>query len=165
MAAMREDVDVPALAAQEVEIRERRLRARQDHQRRVARQRPSGLDHDQLDPRLGAQRIEIVEIGDARQHRHGDADRRHGSLRSPRLTLPALRRGERVAHGGPGSASESSAGNNEAAGKNGTIPNERSPVRSRDRGDAAVEEPDIAAEFVDDVAGEQRPFAVGDNSA
>ena len=28
------------------------------------------------------------------------------------------------------SASESSAGNNEAAGKNGTVPNERSPVRS-----------------------------------
>ena len=68
VAAMGEDVDVPAFATQKVEIRERRLRARQDHQRGVARQRPARPDHDQLDPGLGAKRVEIVEIGDARQH-------------------------------------------------------------------------------------------------
>ena len=96
VAAMSEDVDVPALAAQEVEVRERRLRARQDHQRRVARQRPSGLDHDQLDPGLGAKRVEIVEIGDARQHRHGDAGDAYGWLRrSPPHSFPLpARRGE-----------------------------------------------------------------------
>ena len=142
------------------EVRERRLRARQDHQRRVARQRPSGLHHDQLDPGLGAQRVEIVEIGDARQYRHGDAGDAYGWLRrSPPHPSLSPRRG-RGSVMEAWSASESSAGSNEAAGKNGTVPNERSPVRSPIAAMPPSNEPDIAAEFVDDVAGEQRPFAV-----
>ncbi len=135
LAAMGEDVDVPALAAQEFEIRERRLRARQDHQRRIARQRPAGPDHDQLDPRLGAQRVEIVEIGDARQYRHRDAERIPALARFAALgTLSRMReRGDPARRGrvGEGRApSKSSAGSSEAAGKNGTVPNERSPVRA-----------------------------------
>ena len=86
LAAMRQDVDVPALAAQEGEIGERRLRSRQDDQRRVARQRLARPDQDQLDRRLGAQRVEIVEIGDVRQQRHGDPDPRPHPPAS--LTLP-----------------------------------------------------------------------------
>ena len=98
VAAMGEEVDVPALGAQEFEIADRRLRARQDHQIRIARQWPAGPDQDQLDRRLGAQRVEIVEIGDARQYRHGDAEPELALTR-----LAALGTLSRIAgEGGPG---------------------------------------------------------------
>jgi hypothetical protein len=63
-AAVREDVDIPAFAAQRGEIGERRFRSRQDDERRIARQRVTRPHENQLDAGLGAQRVEIVEIGD-----------------------------------------------------------------------------------------------------
>ena len=71
---MREKIDVPPFASQEFEIGDRRLRARKNDKRGVARQRLPRPDHDQLDRRLHAQRIEIVEIGDPRQQRHHNPD-------------------------------------------------------------------------------------------
>ena len=71
-AHMRGDVDVEAGVAQRVQARDGRLRARQDHEIDVARQRRAGMNADQIDIGLRLQRIEIVEIGDLRQDRHGD---------------------------------------------------------------------------------------------
>jgi hypothetical protein len=71
---MRLQVDVPALAAQRLEIGDRRLGAGQDHRVGVAGQRLAGLHQDELDIGLRLQRIEVVEIRDARQARHRDLD-------------------------------------------------------------------------------------------
>jgi hypothetical protein len=88
-ARMRQDVDVPAFGAQRGEVGERRLRAGQQHEI-GERQRAARRHQLERDAGLGAQRIEIVEIGDARQARHGDGERRLVPLRAPRphLTLP-----------------------------------------------------------------------------
>ena len=72
VADMRLDVDVPALRAQEGEIADGGFGAWQDDDVRV---RGDGLarPHEyQLHTRLHAKRIEVVEIGDAREHWHGD---------------------------------------------------------------------------------------------
>ena len=60
--------------AQKDEVGERCLRAGQDHERSIARQRLSRPDQHQLDPPLDAQRIKIVEIGDPREQRDGDLE-------------------------------------------------------------------------------------------
>ena len=64
--------------AQRGEVGDRRLRARQDDEIGVARQRRARPHRDQLDRGLGVERIEIVEVGDVRQDRHRDA---HARLR------------------------------------------------------------------------------------
>ncbi len=69
---MRLQVDVPAVRAQGGEIGDGRLRARQDHQRRVAGDRLARPHEHQVDPRLQPQRIEVVEVGDARIGKHDD---------------------------------------------------------------------------------------------
>ncbi len=69
---MRQEIDVPALLPQKGEIGEGCLGARQDHQGGVKRQRLPRPDQHQLDTGFGAQRIEIVEIGDVWQQRRGD---------------------------------------------------------------------------------------------
>ena len=74
-ARMRLDVDVPTLLAQEREVADGRFRARQDDDIGVARDRLSGTDELEPHARLHAERIEIVEIRDARQHRHDDLER------------------------------------------------------------------------------------------
>ncbi len=61
--------------------------------------------------RLGGERIEVVEIGDARKPRHGDLDPRPG---------------RRAAEGRP---STSSAGSRAASAKCGTTPSDAQPVR------------------------------------
>ena len=66
--------------AERGEIGARRLRAGQQDQVGRLRQRPARLDHGDGDIGLGAQRIEIVEIGDARQARHGDEIGAAGAL-------------------------------------------------------------------------------------
>ena len=67
------DVDVPAFGAQTPQIGDRRLRAGQDDEIGVAAAAPARARSDSRStPGSVAQRIEIVEIGDARQHRHGD---------------------------------------------------------------------------------------------
>ena len=73
--AMGGEVAVPAVAAEVDEVGDGRFRAGNDDQPGILRQRPARRDEDDLDLRLGLQRIEIVEIGDARQHRHGDLQR------------------------------------------------------------------------------------------
>ena len=103
--------------AQEGEIGDGRLRARQDDEvgvapgsaRRAAR-RPADT------PGSMPQRIEIVEIGDARQHRHGDRERRRRA--SPR-------RARDRAHPRPAASA--------ACGSHGTTPSDGQPVRSLDR--------------------------------
>src|SRR6266567_1488473 len=75
VAVMGEQVDVPTLASQEFEIADRRLRTGKDHQHDIARQRLPGWHKDQLYPRLGSQRVEIIEIGDAGQQWDSDPDR------------------------------------------------------------------------------------------
>ena len=78
-----------------------------------------GAHEDEFDLRLGLQRIEIVEIGDARQHRHGD-------LQRPRARRAASR----------SSTTESSAGSRAAAFSQGTTPKQGQPVKRVDRRDA-----------------------------
>ena len=65
-------VDIPALGAQESEIADGGFAAGQDHDDCVAWNGLAGPHEDELHPGLHAQRIEVVEIGDARPHRHGD---------------------------------------------------------------------------------------------
>ena len=72
---MGEKIDVPALLAKKGEVGDGRLAARQDDEIRD-RQRLAGRDEDEPHRGLEPQRIEIVEIGDAREHRHGDRERR-----------------------------------------------------------------------------------------
>ena len=100
---MGEKVDVPALLTKEFEIGDRRLAAGQDD--KVGdRQRLAGAHEDEPHGRLHAQRVEIVEIGYARQHWHGDGHRAvapAASCRRGRMRLPpaaALRR-QRTAPG------------------------------------------------------------------
>ena len=85
------------LRAQECEIGDRRLAAGQDDQRGLGGNSLAGPHHHEPDLRLELQRIEIVEIGDARQHRDGD---RHARARGGRRALQ--RRGvfRRQARGG-----------------------------------------------------------------
>ena len=73
--------------------------AGQDDQVGIARERLARADEDEVDVRLDAQRIEIVEIGDAREH----AARRSCTCRSgraPRRVAEAERVLGRQARGG-----------------------------------------------------------------
>ena len=73
--AMREDVDVPALAPQRLEIGDRRLRAGQQHQVAVAGDRPARLDDEQ--PRPPARRA--ADRGRRNWRCAADAARRCGA--------------------------------------------------------------------------------------
>ena len=107
---------------------------------------------------LGAQRVEIVEIGDARQQRHGDLD-------PSRDSLAALRRiCGRDGQPRPGwmrtPQRHRILGRQQRGLGEKRHDAEAAPAGAlADRGDAAVEQPDIAAEFVDDIAGQ--PAALG----
>ena len=83
----------------------------------------------------GLQRIEIVEIGDARQHRHGD-------LRA--AAAPARQPLERRAHPPPAVARR--------LGSQGTTPKHAPAGAAFDRAHAVVEQRRIAAKLVDDEA-------------
>ena len=72
---MRRDVDIPVLRTQEREVGNRGLGPRQDDQRGIAGQRLTRWHHNQPDAGFVRNRIEVVEIGDPRQHRHRDGDR------------------------------------------------------------------------------------------
>ncbi len=78
---MRGDVDMEPGGAQRLKIGDGRLRTGQQNQVGVAGQRYSRPDANELDSRLGIERIEIVEIGDVRQDRHRDAQARVGLCR------------------------------------------------------------------------------------
>ena len=135
---MRGDVDVKAGGAQRSEIGDGRLRARQDHKIDVAGQCRSGPQPDQIDRRLGLQRIEIIEIGDVRQDRHRDA---HPRLRFFR---PLLFERQRIFGGQPSRIGEK---RNQS---------ERCPTgHLRDTRHCRGKERGIAAKFVDDEAADQ----------
>ena len=74
---MRLDIDVPALITQHGEVGNGGFGAGQQDQVGLGGDRAAGLDNVDGDVRLGGQRVEVVEIGDARQARHGDA---HGPV-------------------------------------------------------------------------------------
>jgi hypothetical protein len=84
------DVDVPALGAQRRKVGDRRLRARQHDEGGITRQRRAARHEDDLDRRLLLQGVEVVEVGDARQHRH-----RHLEAR-PRFRGGAVARADGV---------------------------------------------------------------------
>src|SRR3984893_15325982 len=73
-AEMREKIDIPALAPECGETGDRRFRAGQNDERRPGGQGLAAFDHDDTDIALQIKRIEIVEIGDARQDRNRDRD-------------------------------------------------------------------------------------------
>ena len=68
-----EDVDVPALGAEGGEVGEGRLGAGNDDEV-GGRQRAAGFDDFQAYAGGEPQRVEIVEIGNARQARHGNGE-------------------------------------------------------------------------------------------
>ena len=70
---MGEKIDVPPLRAEKGEVGDRRLAARQ-YDKIADRQRLSGGDEHEEHGGLHPQWVEIVEIGDAGEHRHGDRD-------------------------------------------------------------------------------------------
>ena len=92
-------------------------------------------------PGLGHQRVQIVEVGDPREHR--DRDPEHGV--GPGLRVAAT-------------ATESSAGNRPARSNQGTTRDTQARLAADDL-DPGVEQPDVAAEPIDDVGG--HPGALG----
>ncbi len=75
-AQVRHDIDIESGFPERREVRDRRLRSRQDHEVGIARQRRAGSHPDEFDGRLCLKRIKVVEIGDVRQNRHRDPDPR-----------------------------------------------------------------------------------------
>jgi len=69
---LRLDIDVPAFRLERRQVGPRRLAARQDDQIGSFGNRRARLNDHDIDARFGAERIEIVEVGDTRQARHGD---------------------------------------------------------------------------------------------
>src|ERR1700730_18805936 len=72
---VREKIDIPALAPERREAGDRRLRTGENDEHRLGGQGLAAFDHDNADLTLQIKRIEIVEIGDARQDRNRDRDR------------------------------------------------------------------------------------------
>ena len=64
---------IPALLAQVGEFAERRFAAEQQHDIAVPRYRASGGHPGEGDPGLLAQRVGVIEVGQARKYRRGDA--------------------------------------------------------------------------------------------
>ena len=83
-ANMRLDVDVPALRAQKDEIADGGFAAGKNDDFGLGGNRLARPDEDQLDVGLHAQRIEIVEIGDAGENRHRDDSRGRRTMRRDR---------------------------------------------------------------------------------
>ena len=99
---------------------------------RVPWKRSTGLDHRDLDVRLCIERIEIVEVRDSRENRHGDPDPRPG------LTLVVAQ-------------VDAVLGRQEAeVVENGTTPQSVHPVRSAMIVLPSLKRRDVATEFVDD---------------
>ncbi len=137
------DIDIPALGADERQVRERRLGSRQDDEIGVARQGFAGPDEGDGDVGLGDQRIEIVEIGDPGEHRHGDADVRIAAGLSLALQRHRVLGGQQACRREPRRDAETG---------------EARPLG--DDWQAAVEQADVAAELVDDVTLEMPAVAL-----
>ena len=65
-------VDVPPLGPEGFEVGDRGFTADHEHQIGLGGHRAARHDHPQVDARLGGQRVEVIEIGDPGQARHGD---------------------------------------------------------------------------------------------
>ena len=117
------------------------LRAGEDDEVGVGREDGAGAEAEEVDLRLGGERVEVVEVGDVRQDRHGDAQ-------------AAADRGRRRRRG-RGRARPRRAGG-AAASKCGTRPSGGQPVRAAIERHAVGEERGVAAEAVDDEAADQR---------
>ena len=140
-AQVRPDVHVPALRSEETHVADGRLRAGQDHEVGVARQGVTRRHEPHLDPGFGDQRIQIVEVGDTREHR----DRGHEGRVGPGLGVAAHR--HRVLRWQPVRMLEVR-----------HHPETREAGPAADDLDAGVEEPDVAAKPVDDVSAHSLPF-------
>ena len=70
------DVDVPAMITKECQVGNGGFRPRQQNEIGICGNHITGLDQRHIHIRLAGKRVQIVEIGDAAQHRHGDADGR-----------------------------------------------------------------------------------------
>jgi hypothetical protein len=136
------DVDVPALGAQGGEVGDGRFRSRQDDEVGVAGQRPSRLNEGDRHVRLGGQRVEVVEVGDTRQPRHGDANRPGRPRRGRTIEDDRVLRRQPAGRLEPWHHAE--------ARQVGALGDDAKPVAEQAR---------IAAELVDDVAAQPRPFA------
>jgi hypothetical protein len=147
MPVMGQEVDIPAFPAQEGQIGERRLRPWEDHHGCVARQWFARPHQKQLDRGLQPQRVEIVEIGDVGEGRHRDLDPIVWRCGIDACISPQC---QRVFGRQPACFIE--VRNNAKAGPLGALANRRHP---------AIEQAPIATELVDDVAGEQSPFRIG----
>ena len=142
---MGQDVDVPALPLEEGEVGERRFRARQQNEVGIAREGPAGLDDLDRDRLLGGERIEVVEIGDPRKPRRGDRD--GAGVRARALSAGMVQR-DRVL------------GRQQACLRE--VWHDAQAIEPGLLGDdvqRTVEQADIAAELVDDVAFKTRPLA------
>ncbi len=131
-AMMREQIDVPALRAQKIEIATGRFRAGDDHQIGIAGNRFARTHHHEIDARFELERIEIVEIGDPRQ-----CERRRSCI------------GRRLARIAAGRVHPRPAARPRVA-KKGSTPKPRHACSARDEPIAVVEQRGIAAELVDD---------------
>ena len=141
---MRRQIDIPALLPEMRHRRDCRLGARQDHQIGVSRQCLARRDHDHRHILFRLQRIEIVKIGNMQKLGDRDADR---AIFSARVT-----RAERQTVFGRQRPRRRQIRYDPETGQ-------ASPVGQHFNG--AVEQADIAAEFVDHIALEQLLFVVG----
>ena len=71
-AGVRDDVVIPALGAQEGEVAEGRLGAHEQHDVGIAGQRGARRHEFEVHGRFHAQRVGVVEVGDAREPRGHD---------------------------------------------------------------------------------------------
>src|SRR5579875_2040440 len=69
---IRQKIDIPALVAENRQIRPHGFGAQEQNQIRIRRQRPPARHEQEIHLRLQAQRVEIVEIRDMRQQGHGN---------------------------------------------------------------------------------------------
>ncbi len=136
-ADMGAQIDVPALLAKGLQVVDRGLGARQQHQGGLRGDRRAGPDQHHRHARLRPQGVEVVEIGDARQHRHRHRDGTGPARARAREPQHVLRRQAR----GVGEMRHEAEGR--PAGPLGDHPH------------AVGEQARIAAEAVDEEAGDQ----------
>ena len=132
-ACLGQNIDVPALGAQHRQIAESRFGAGNNDGVGIQRDGLAGRHEIDGDARLRAQGIEVVEIGDMRQHGHGNMD----------CAICARDFSGRC------NGTASSAGRRLAACSHGTTPSAGHPVCAATSFMPGVEKRNSAAEFVD----------------
>src|SRR5579863_43853 len=129
---MREQVDIPALSPQEIEVAPGRFRTGKDDQRGISRDGLAWRDQDEIDVGLKLQWIEVVEIRNPRQFQECDSvPAGPALLRKPQRIFRRKFAGARKIRQDPKTSPGGSLGNHSIA---------------------IVEQRRLAAEFVDDEA-------------